>query len=70
MESAGIKPDRAHPLTIKVLQEEGIDISGKKTHSTFDFARLWKRYHYVVTVCSTEAEEACPVYPGTLQRLH
>lgn len=69
-ESAGLEPGEVHPLTVKVLQEAGIDISRKKTNSAFDFFKQGRRYHYVVTVCSTEAEEKCPVYPGTLQRLH
>jgi len=69
-ESAGLEPGEVHPLTVTVLQEAGIDILGKKTNSAFDFFKQGRRYHYVVTVCSTEAEEKCPVYPGTLQRLH
>lgn len=69
-ESAGLEPGEVHPLTVKVLREEGIDIAGKKTNSAFDFFKQGRRYHYVVTVCSKEAEESCPVYPGTLHRLH
>lgn len=70
VESAGIEPGEVNPLTIKVLQEAGIDISRKKTNSAFDFHKQGKHYHYVVTVCSKDAEEKCPIYPGTLQRLH
>jgi arsenate reductase len=68
--SAGIEPGNLNPFVVKVLQEESIDISGKKTQSTQDLYQRGDSYDYVVTVCSAEAKERCPIYPGTIQRFH
>lgn len=68
--SAGIEPGSLNPFVIKVLQEDGIDISGKKTQSTEELYQRGDSYHYVITVCSTEAKERCPLYPGTIKRFH
>jgi len=70
VESAGLEPGKLNPNVIAVLQEEGIDISGKNTQSAFDLLEQAKSYDYVITVCSDEANERCPVYPGKSQRLH
>ena len=70
VESAGLEPGNLNPYVITVLQEEGIDISGKKTQSAFDLLEQSKSYDYVITVCSDEANERCPVYPGKSLRLH
>ena len=72
VESAGLEPGTINPLVVEVLKEEGIDITGKKTNSVFEFYREGRRYHYVITVCSKEASERCPVFPGIgpIQRLH
>jgi arsenate reductase len=72
VESAGLEPGTINPLVVGVLKEEGIDISGKKTNSVFEFYQEGRRYHYVITVCSKEASERCPVFPGIgpIQRLH
>ncbi len=72
VESAGLEPGRINPLAAEVLREEGMDITHKKTNNVFEFYREGRRYHYVVTVCSKEAAERCPVFPGVgpIQRLH
>ena len=70
VESAGLEPGKLNPNVIAVLQEEGIDISGKNTQSAFDLLDQGKSYNYVITVCSDEANERCPVYPGKSRRLH
>lgn len=71
-ESAGLEPGTINPLVAEVLKEDGIDISQKSTNSVFEFYKEGRRYHYVITVCSKEAEERCPVFPGVgpIQRLH
>ena len=64
VESAGLEPGTINPLVVEVLKEEGIDITGKKTNSVFEFYKEGRRYHYVITVCSKEASERCPIFPG------
>ncbi len=70
VESAGLEPGILNPLVVEVLKEDGIDITGKKTQSAFDLFNAGKTYDYVITVCSKDAQERCPVYPGTKKRLH
>ncbi len=69
-ESAGLEPGTINPLVVEVLKEDGIDISGKQTKSVFDLFKTGKKYHYVVTVCSREAEEKCPIFPGVTRRFN
>lgn len=70
MESAGLEPGALNPYVVRALKEDGIDISGKKTQSVFDLYKAGRRYSYVVTVCSREAAERCPIFPGQTTRLH
>lgn len=69
-ESAGLEPGKLNPIVVEALQEDGIDISGKKTNSVFDFLKQGKTYDYVVTVCDGANGERCPVFPGKAKRLH
>jgi arsenate reductase len=69
-ESAGLEPGRLNPIVVEALKEDGIDISGKKTNSVFDFLKQGKTYDYVVTVCDGANGERCPVFPGKAKRLH
>ena len=72
VESAGLEPGAINPLAAEVMQEEGIDIQGKKTNSVFEFYKQGRSYDYVITVCSKEAAERCPIFPGAgpVERLH
>jgi len=69
-ESAGLEPGTLNPLVVEVMKEEGIDLSAKHTNSVFEFYRQGRLYSYVITVCSKEAEERCPIFPGVNRRLH
>lgn len=70
-ESAGLEPGKLNPFVVSVLQEDGIDISGKKTNGVFDFLKAGKTYDYVITVCDGANGERCPVFPGKgVTRLH
>jgi arsenate reductase len=62
-ESAGLEPGEINPYVIRVLQEEGIDISDKKTKSVKDIYNRGDKFNYVITVCDRETEEKCPVFP-------
>lgn len=67
VESAGSAPSRVHPIAIRVMKEIGIDISGH--HSKHLKELDGQRFDTVITVCDN-ADRACPVFPGTTQRLH
>lgn len=68
VQSAGSKPaGYVHPLSIKVMQEIGIDIS--KHHSKHMDEFLSQKVETVITVCGN-ADQACPVFPGQVNRHH
>lgn len=69
-ESAGLEPGELNPVVVEVMREDGIDISQKQTNSVFQLFQEERRYDIVVTVCSTEASERCPLFPGKTLRLH
>ena len=66
--SAGSKPaGYVHPLAIKALAEIGIDISGHDSKHMDEF--LDREVETVITVCGN-ADQACPTFPGQLNRHH
>lgn len=67
-ESAGLEPGKLNPYVVEVLKEDGIDITGKDTKDVFDLFKAGNTYRFVVTVCSREAEEKCPIFPGAVVR--
>jgi len=69
-ESAGLEPGRLNPFVVRAMAEAGIDISGNPTKSVFDLFKAGKVYQAVITVCSKEAAERCPVFPGLSKRHH
>ena len=67
--SAGMEPKEIHPLTRKVLNEAGIDMSGQHSKALKAYMGTVS-FGYLITVCN-EAEEKCPrAFPGMGQRLH
>jgi arsenate reductase (thioredoxin) len=69
-QSAGIEPGVLKPNAVKVMQEVGIDISGKKTVGVFDLYKSGSFFSYVVTVCDGANAEKCPIFPGVTKRLN
>jgi arsenate reductase len=66
--SAGSKPaGYVHPLAIKALAEIGIDISTHTSKHMNEF--LPRGVETVITVCGN-ADQACPIYPGQVNRYH
>lgn len=66
--SAGSKPaGYVHPKAIQVLKEIGIDISRHTSKHMNEF--LNRDIATVITVCGN-ADQACPVYPGQVNRYH
>lgn len=70
VESAGLEPGALNPFVVRALREDGIDIEGKPTQGVFDLYRAGRRFTHVITVCSKEAAERCPLFPGVHTRLH
>lgn len=66
--SAGSEPaERVHPLTVEVMEEVGIDLSGARPeHLSVYRGRI--PVDVLITVCGG-AEESCPVWPGAEERL-
>ena len=65
--SAGTEATAVRPQAIEVMCELGIDISGQQSKTLERY--LGQPFDYVITVCD-EANEACPVFPGAIRRLH
>ena len=67
--SAGLEPEGLNPLTVQVMDEVGLDISGYKSKGVDTY--LGKvLFQYLVTVCD-DADKNCPtVWPGVNKRLH
>jgi len=68
VQSAGSKPaGYVHPLAIQVMKEIGLDISAHRSKHMNDF--LHQPIETVITVCGN-ADQACPMFPGQLNRHH
>jgi arsenate reductase len=67
--SAGTSPaNKVHPKAIRVMAEEGIDISSHNPKLVDEF--LKDSFDYVITVCG-DAKENCPLFLGDVkERLH
>ena len=66
--SAGSKPaGYVHPLAVRVMQEIDLDISGHASKPMSEF--LTGNIETVITVCG-HADQACPVFPGQVNRHH
>lgn len=68
VQSAGSKPaGYVHPQAIAVMREIGLDISGHTSKHMREF--LGREVRTVITVCGN-ADQACPIYPGQVNRHH
>lgn len=65
--SAGTEPRGVHPMALEVMREIGIDLSGHRSKAIDETP--WREADTVITVCG-EAEEVCPVLPGSTRKLH
>ena len=67
--SAGSQPAGVvHPLSLKYLQQSGIDIEGLRSQS-WDAFEAWSP-DVVITVCDSAAGESCPVWFGQSLKVH
>jgi arsenate reductase len=66
--SAGSAPaGYVHPLAVLVMKEIGIDISSHHSKHLNEF--LNRQVETVITVCGN-ADQACPMFPGQVNRHH
>ena len=65
--SAGTEPKGIARLTVEVMREIGVNVSGQRSKSVVEFAG--ERFDYVITVCDS-ARERCPAFPGGGERIH
>ncbi len=65
--SAGTEPHGVNPYAIKVMKEDGIDISKNESKSLEQF--IDQPFDYVITVCD-KAREVCPYFPGGGKKIH
>jgi arsenate reductase len=68
VQSAGSRPaGYVHPKVIEVMREIGIDISSHTSKHMNEF--LDRQVDTVITVCG-KADQACPIFPGQVNRYH
>jgi arsenate reductase (thioredoxin) len=67
--SAGLEPKGVNPITVKVMEEVGIDISNQRSKGIETY--LGKvLFQYLITVCD-DADKNCPtIWPGVNTRMH
>jgi arsenate reductase len=65
--SAGTAPAGVNPFAVRVLAEQGIDISDSRSKHIDEFQA--ESFDLVVTLCGGAAE-SCPVWPGQGRRIH
>lgn len=59
--SAGVKPSgKIYPWAIRLMAEEGIDISNQTSDHVDKFKHI--QFDYLITVCD-HARETCPIFP-------
>lgn len=65
--SAGVETHGLNPYAVKVLAEDGIDISGNTSNHVEEYKGV--DFQYMITVCD-HARETCPWFPGNAERIH
>ncbi len=66
--SAGTNPaGYVHPLTLQVMKEIGLDLSGHHSKHLNEF--LNQPVETLITVCG-HPDQVCPVFPGQVNRHH
>lgn len=67
VKSAGIATHGLNPLAVKVMAEDGIDISYHTSNHVDEYIRI--NFDVVLTVCD-HANEVCPVFPYPATKFH
>ncbi len=65
--SAGVAPAGIHPMTVRVLEEEGIDMGNHFSKSIDQIPA--EEFDLVITLCG-HAKDRCPAFPERVAREH
>ncbi|GAA4104246.1 arsenate reductase ArsC [Mucilaginibacter panaciglaebae] len=65
--SAGIETHGVNPKAIKIMKEDGIDISNHTSNHIDEYSNI--DFDLVITVCDN-AKESCPYFPSTAIKFH
>ena len=65
--SAGVEVPALNLRAVQTMAEGGVDISHHTSNHVDEYAHV--PFDYVLTVCD-HANEVCPVFPSTAQKLH
>lgn len=65
--SAGVEVHGLNPRAVRVMAEDGVDISQHTSNHVDEYAPV--PFDYVLTVCD-HANEGCPVFPSAAKKLH
>ena len=65
--SAGVEVHGLNPRAVRVMAEDGVDISTHTSNHVDEYAAV--PFDYVITVCD-HANEVCPVFPSTAKKRH
>lgn len=65
--SAGIEKHGLNPNAVRVMQEQGVDITSHYSKTLDDLADV--AFDLIITVCG-HADETCPVFPGGTRKIH
>lgn len=65
--SAGVEVHGLNPRAVRVMAEDGVDISHHTSNHVEEYADV--PFAYVLTVCD-HANEVCPVFPSSAKKLH
>jgi len=66
--SAGLHADGVHPLTLRVLQENGVSTEGLRSQELSEFIGRVTVKHAII-VCAKAAEQCPSIYPFALEVL-
>ena len=66
--SAGTEPKGVHPLTIRVLEEIGVNTAGLRSKSVSEYLGR-SSINYLIVVCDNADRECPTVWPGMGARL-
>lgn len=65
--SAGVEVHGVNPKAIKVMAEDGIDISSHTSNHIDEYQSIV--FDKIITVCDN-AKERCPIFPSNAEKFH